>query len=106
MVYIEINGVRLRQETLLAIGEAVVGQACVVLLLVLANLGCFRPRDPKAIDRTGSERAVLLPDVVQDLRGRGAKDQKHLGQVRTPEADAPRAPQWPPQTNPEAQPPA
>jgi hypothetical protein len=47
MVYIEINGVRLHQETLLAIAEGMVGQLCIGLILILANGACFRPRDPK-----------------------------------------------------------
>lgn len=43
-MYIEINGVRLKQRTLLAIGEAAVGHSCVILFIILAHLPCLRPR--------------------------------------------------------------
>lgn len=46
-MYIEINGIRLKQRTLLAIGEGLVGYLCIFLFVALANLPCLRPRDPR-----------------------------------------------------------
>jgi len=46
-MYIEINGIRLKQRTLLAIGEGLIGYLCIFLFVALANLPCLRPRDPR-----------------------------------------------------------
>lgn len=44
MVYLEINGLRLEQRTLLAIAETVVATNCLSLFVILSTFPCFRPK--------------------------------------------------------------
>lgn len=46
MVYVEINGVRLDQVVLTAIGEGLVAHGFLLMLLATVNMPCVRPRAP------------------------------------------------------------